>query len=115
MTFKYIILILSIVVLFIVFYKQYEVGRSHLGVFTEEPMTGQGGCSSQEEQTPPPSCTNDYSESKSLPLREYCVKASFNSAYDGNDVSGSTLVTRIEEGYRFIDLNVFPAADNVYV
>jgi hypothetical protein len=53
-----------------------------------------------------------------LPLKEYCIKSSFNSSYDGNDgnvVSNETLLQRINEGYRFIDLNVFSASGDVYV
>ncbi len=57
----------------------------------------------------------DFTNTKNLPLKEYCVKSSFNSAYDGKDVSVETLVKRIREGYRFIDLNVFSASGDVYV
>jgi hypothetical protein len=58
---------------------------------------------------------SDFSNTKNLPLREYCVKSSFNSAYDGADVSVETLLKRIKEGYRFIDLNVFSASGDIYV
>lgn len=116
MTLKYIFLILSIVVLFFIFYKQYDFGHrwNHL---SKEYMTGLGGCSSQDspDSNPPPSCTNDYTNSAELPLREYCVKSCFNSAYDGADVSKDVLMQRIKEGYRFIDLNVFSASGDVYV
>jgi hypothetical protein len=50
-----------------------------------------------------------------LPLKEYCVKSSFNTSYNGSDVSKDTLLQRIKEGYRFIDLNVFSASGDVYV
>ena len=113
MTLKYIFLILSIVVLFFIFYKQYNVGHRQ----TTEYMTGLGGCSAQDSSgsNPPPSCTNDYTNSAELPLREYCVKSCFNSAYDGQDVSKDVLTQRIKDGYRFIDLNVFSASGDVYV
>ena len=115
MTLKYIFLILSIVVLFFIFYKQYEVG--HRNRRTTEYMTGLGGCSAQDspDSTPAPSCTNDYTKPAELPLREYCVKSCFNSAYNGTDVSKEVLMERIKDGYRFIDLNVFSASGDVYV
>lgn len=127
MTIKYVFLILSIVVILFIFYKQYDFGQRWVrfgpdlsGLLREngkENMTGLGGCPFQNEQEPPqePSCTNDYTNSANLPLREYCVKASFNSAYDGTDVSIDTLTQRIKDGYRFIDLNVFSASGDVYV
>ena len=113
MTLKYIFLILSIVVLLFIFYKQYNFGHR----WNTEYMTGRGGCSAQDSpnSTHAPSCTNDYTNSAELPLREYCVKSCFNSAYDGRDVSSNVLVERIKNGYRFIDLNVFSANDDVYV
>ena len=63
----------------------------------------------------PELCNSDYSEPKNLPLREYCIKSSFNTAYDGNDVSCSTIIARLAEGYRFIDFNVFSASGEVFV
>lgn len=113
MKLKYIFLILSLVVLFFVFYKQYDLGQR----YTTENMTGLGGCSSQDgpDSKPPPSCKNEYNNSAELPLREYCVKACFNSAYDGANVSSNVLMERIKDGYRFIDLNVFSASGDVYV
>jgi hypothetical protein len=69
-----------------------------------------------EEQGDSETCSGgDFSGAKNLPLREYCVKSSFNSAYDGTDVSIDTLLKRIKEGYRFIDLNVFSASGDIYV
>ena len=105
MEIKYIFLCLSIFVIFIVFYRQYNLGYKG-GRF--EYMTDR----SNDEIT---KCDNDYSESTDLPLREYFVKSCFNSAYDGTDVSTNTIQTRIKEGYRFIDLNVFSASGDIYV
>ena len=106
MTLKYIFLILSIVVLFFIFYKQYNIGHEY--------MTDIGECSSPNSSETT-SCTNDYMNSAELPLREYCVKSCFNSAYNGTDVSVNYIIERIQEGYRFIDLNVFSASGDVYV
>lgn len=105
MEIKYIFLCLSIFVIFIVFYRQYNLG--YKGGRREYMTSG-----SNEEIT---KCDNDYSDSTDLPLREYFVKSCFNSAYDGTDVSTNTIQTRIKEGYRFIDLNVFSASGDIYV
>jgi len=104
MNFKYILLFLSLIVIGVVFYKQYTFGKQWREGF---------------ENAERADCKNYNDEdSMNLPLREYCVKACFNSAYDGNggnDVSVETLKTRIQEGYRFIDLNVYSASGDVYV
>lgn len=129
MTLKYTFLILSIVVLFFIFYKQYDFGErwTSRDLFNntsslKEYMVGLGGCVEPQTETDgpveEPSCgnVNDYRDSTNLPLKEYCVKSCFNSAYDGTDVSINTLLERIQNGYRFIDLNVFCADDdNLYV
>lgn len=57
-----------------------------------------------------------FLQSDDLPLKEYAIKASFNSAYDGNKVSLEQLGKTIYRGCRFIDLNVFSTdADHLYV
>ena len=102
MTLKIIVLILSIVILFCIFYTHSDFGQyRHLEPFSEEDSSK--------------ICSADFSKSTDLPLKEYCVKSSFNSAYNGSDVSKETILERIKEGYRFLDLNVFYANDDVYV
>ena len=101
MTLKYIFLVLSIIVIFFVFYKQYTAGQIHL-----ENMTNQNDICGTSPT---------YDNITKLPLREYCIKASFNSAYNSTEVSNTVLETRLKEGYRFIDLNVFSASGDVYV
>jgi len=64
------------------------------------------------------SCKNDYGNIDNLPLKEYIIKACYNSAYDPNQIdtiSAINLETRIAEGYRFIDLNVFSSDGKLYV
>jgi len=111
MELKYIFLILSIIVILFIFYKQYHTGIHRWN----ENMTDLGSCKEDTPNATPAQCSNEYTSSTNLPLKEYCVKASFNSAYDGNDISKETLLQRIREGYRFIDLNVFSASGDVYV
>ena len=106
MTLKYIFLVLSILVILVIFHKQYTI--RHRPRHTENMENLKNGLC-------PDSSLNDFKDSSKLPLREYCIKSSFNSAYDGTTVSADTLKTRINEGYRFIDLNVFSASGDVCV
>lgn len=103
MTLKYLFLFLSIITILVVFYRQINRGQRHIELMT----------TSQSDKDIP--CENSYTDSKDLPLKEYFVKSSFNSAYDGTNISEANLLLRIEEGYRFIDLNVFSASGDIYV
>jgi hypothetical protein len=123
MDWKHILLILSVLIIVIVFYLQHGrmPSKFRREATNTEGMVGsmntpiankqRDGFTSKNTNT----CNNSYSDPKNLPLREYYVKASFNTAYDGNDVSCSTIITRLAEGYRFIDFNVFSASGDVYV
>lgn len=57
----------------------------------------------------------DYTDALKLPLREYAIKASYNSAYDGKAITETQLGDIIYAGCRFVDLNVFYADDKLYV
>ena len=99
MDWKQIVIILSVLIIVTVFYQKYQhktISLENMDDFN-------------------PVCNNPYSDPTNLPLREYYIKSCFNSAYDGNDVSCSTIKSRIEEGYRFIDLNVFSSENKLYV
>lgn len=65
---------------------------------------------------PPGVCVNSlYDDPKNLPLREYMIKSSYNSAYDNGKVSVDNLVKRIEAGDRFIDLDLYTVSGGIYV
>jgi len=55
----------------------------------------------------------NYADSSQLPLKEYFVKASYNSVYDGT--KGEPSITKLKEilynGCRYIDLQVFSIED----
>lgn len=105
--FKHLLLFITIILFIVVFYR---IISSRLSIFVEgfdpEPGATQ-------------SCKNEYADVDSLPLREYVIKACYNSAYDGNikDPTNPTLAleTRLAEGYRFLDLNVFSSEGKLYV
>ena len=46
-----------------------------------------------------------------LPLKEFCIKASYNSANSGNYISADTLQYVINRGVRFLDFEVFYLQD----
>lgn len=51
---------------------------------------------------------------KPMALKEYCIKASYNSAYDGSKISLDTLKYVISRGCRFIDLQIhYSSKDNI--
>jgi hypothetical protein len=56
-----------------------------------------------------------FNDSSNLPLKEYAIYASFNSAYDGANNTLEQLGTVMYEGCRFIDLNIFNVNDDYYV
>lgn len=57
-----------------------------------------------------------FTDSANLPLKEYAIKSSMNSTYDGTSVSIDQLAITMYNGYRFIDLNVFMTdSSNLYV
>lgn len=103
MELKYVLLFLSIVVILIVLYNQFNQRQRWIEQMTTAAI--------EENEK----CKNNYDNLNDLPLKEYCVKSSFNSAYDGTTVSEENILKRIEDGYRFIDLNVFSASGDVYV
>jgi Phosphatidylinositol-specific phospholipase C, X domain len=47
-----------------------------------------------------------------LPLREFCIKSSYNSAVSGQHVSTDCLMTVLSRGCRFIDLEVYFISDD---
>ena len=54
----------------------------------------------------------DVSGVLNLPLKELCVKASYNSASSGNYVNTSMLQYVINRGVRYLDFEVFYISDN---
>jgi len=48
----------------------------------------------------------------SLPLLQYCIKSSYNSAFNGKIISLDALTNVLSHGCRFIDLAIKPLTDN---
>lgn len=116
MEWKRIILWISIFIILVTFY------RITLNKWPRNGLEGMedksSGWSTDSSEYNGIDCSNSYADSNTLPLREYFVKSSFNSAHNGVgfDVSTNTLGQRISEGYRFLDLNVYCASgENLYV
>ena len=107
---------LVFVILFITFYILYRLYIKRLDIqkqvtvnegfsFTTTPA---GELSSMNTffKGIPTNITNVNTKYTGLPLREFCIKGSFNSAMSGNYVNVGMLETVIGRGCRFVDLNV---------
>lgn len=104
---KHVLLFISIIVFIGVFYRVISSRLYHVTQVVE----GMDNASQQ-------SCDNNYGDKEGLPLKEYIIKACSNSAYDPNyaeQINATILETRIAEGYRFLDLNVFSSEGKLYV
>jgi hypothetical protein len=121
------LLILSIFIIFVVFYRTITQGCS----IKREGLEGSSQGSSQDSSQGSDSgdskeieeavqreiiCSkNKYDDATKLPLREYLIKGCFNTAYYV-DVSSGNIEQRLAEGYRFLDFDLYCASGGtVYV
>jgi hypothetical protein len=69
----------------------------------------------KQKSQPPEGLTNQQigglqniqSERLNMPLAQYCIKSSYNSAYDGSKITTKQLTQVIVKGVRFIDLEIY--------
>jgi hypothetical protein len=55
-----------------------------------------------------PSISNASKTTQNLPLKELCIKASYNSAYNGYDISGNNMIEYVlSRGCRFLDFELY--------
>jgi len=55
-----------------------------------------------------PSISNVSKTTKNLPLKELCIKASYNTAYNGYDISGNNMIEYVlSRGCRFLDFELY--------
>jgi len=59
--------------------------------------------------------TNTTDKMLTMPLKQYCIKASYNSAYDGSKVTIDQLKYVMSKGCRFLDFELYLNNDKVYV
>jgi hypothetical protein len=63
---------------------------------------------------PPVTIQNMNDKRINLPLREYCIKASYNSAYSGTQISDTMIKYILSRGCRFLDLQIhYSETDNL--
>ena len=55
---------------------------------------------------------NAFLKTNNLPLKEYAINASYNTAYDGNKISIDQFRKVLYMGCRFVDVNVFLTEKN---
>jgi hypothetical protein len=106
-----ILLIFSIAIIAFVFIRTVMSDRPLFGPgpFELEPFETSGNVSATSNSAKSGGGSSGKKDDKlfSMPLKEYAMMASFNSAYDGTAVTAEQLSEVIARGYRFIDLNVF--------
>lgn len=59
--------------------------------------------------------TTISSSNTNFPLREYCIKSSYNSAYSGHYVNVETIGALLTQGVRFLDFEIFSINDEPHV
>lgn len=92
--------VLTILIMMIFVYLIYRViQKKRFGKYVESESEG--------FETVPYPQKKAFEETKNLPLKEYAIQASFNSAYDGSKITIEQLARVIHMGCRFIDVNVF--------
>lgn len=57
----------------------------------------------------------NVSKNTNLPLREFCIKASYNSALTGNYINTDMIKYVLSRGCRFLDFEVYSIKDKPYV
>ena len=98
------ILIVSIVVLFLYIIVRWIYKKGFLFNNVQEGL----------DSLPYPPKT-DFLDSENLPLKEYAIYGSFNTAYDGTQITLKQLGTIMYGGCRFIDFNVFYSDNDLYI
>jgi hypothetical protein len=110
MEWKLLLLILSIFVIFVVFYRTLKQGCNKKEGYEDQGDSKEVETAVQRKII----CSkNKYDSTTSLPLREYLIQGCFNTAYNGKNVSTATIQQRLTEGYRFLDFNVFCASGEI--
>jgi len=118
-----ILLIFSIAIILFVFYQMMRPRRlegletadsllNSLGKTESSSVTTTGSSEtaqppSTDKAVPTDRAQQANMEIMKMPLRQFTIMSSFNSAYDGTSVTVERLSEVMARGYRFIDLNVF--------
>jgi hypothetical protein len=59
--------------------------------------------------------TNITDKMMNMPLKQYCIKSSYNSAYDGKNITIKQLKYVMNKGVRFLDFELYLIDNIVYV
>jgi hypothetical protein len=62
-----------------------------------------------------PAITNITDNMNNIPLNQVCIKASYNSAFDGKEISTDMLEYVMSRGCRFLDFELYLDGESVYV
>jgi hypothetical protein len=97
----FIIIFLSIYLLLQLYIKRMEIFKSMESNGVEGFAPNDGGTAN------PLSIQSITSDQANLPLLQYCIKASYNSSYDGNNITLMALDNVLSRGCRFLDFEIY--------
>ena len=107
----FIILLILIIFLYIV----YRMIQKHVAKYSLfEGYTGQVDVLYKQNQTSP-AITSITEKMPDITLNQVCIKASYNSAFDGKEISTDMLEYVMSRGCRFLDFELYLNNGSVYV
>ena len=99
------LIILLIIIIFL--YIVYRMIQKHVAKYSlYEGYSGQTDVVAKQNQTSP-AITNITNKMYNIPLNKVCIKASYNSAFDGKEISTDMLDYVMSRGCRFLDFELY--------
>jgi len=105
-SFRLFILFLILFLFFYIVYRMIQKYRAKYSILEgyEDPIVIQ----LHDNNLISPSITNVSKTVQDLPLKELCIKSSYNSAYNGYDISGNNMIEYVlSRGCRFLDFELY--------
>lgn len=109
------IFVITIFILAYIIWRAYNSRQFSLENFELPTIIGQPSQSSELtslKKTTPINIQNIAQDHANLPLREYCIKGSYNSAYTGHYINLEMIEYVLSRGCRFLDFEVFYINEN---
>jgi hypothetical protein len=103
---KFVQLFIIILIIFLFFYISYRLIQKQSTKYVYEGF---------QEGLETTTITNTTDKMLNIPLNQVCIKASYNSAFDGKNISIDQLKYVMSKGCRFLDFELYLIGDTVYV
>ena len=108
----FIILLILIIFLYIV----YRMIQKHVAKYSLfEGFITDAVINLDKQNQTSPAITNITDNMYNIPLNQVCIKASYNSAFDGKEISTDMLEYVMSRGCRFLDFELYLNNGSVYV